>query len=187
MDIVLNQLLMTFCNAYRLMHLSSFMREASICNRWWLTQRPTSGQGAQNMRLQDSKSSKDHIHYTPSKDTRIITGKEERHKRVWNGAWLQENTWTRQGSWVYELRAFTAAWTQPVQVWAKPNPSVEGSWVLSGRWIAILVTGRSWMLDFSDSKATKLSSYILGGKGFIGEIMYIMRISVTIKGYLKRC
>jgi hypothetical protein len=43
------------------------------------------------------------------------------------------------------------------------------------------------MLDFSGSKAAKLSSYILGGKGFIGEIMYIMRISVTIKGYLKRC
>lgn len=43
------------------------------------------------------------------------------------------------------------------------------------------------MLDFSGSKVVKLSFYILGGKGFIGEIMYIMRIFVIIKGYLKRC
>lgn len=38
---------------HRLIHLSPLIREASICNKRWLAQRPTIGQSTKNKRLSE--------------------------------------------------------------------------------------------------------------------------------------
>jgi hypothetical protein len=42
---------MTYHYTYRLMHPSTLIREAFIRNKWYLTQRPTTGQRTENNRL----------------------------------------------------------------------------------------------------------------------------------------
>lgn len=54
MDLALNLFLMSYCYAHWLTHLSTFIREASICSRRWLTQN-SSGQDADNKRLQNAQ------------------------------------------------------------------------------------------------------------------------------------
>ena len=47
-NIVLNQLLMTYHFIHRSMHLSSTVRGASVCSSWLLTRRRTTGKGTEN-------------------------------------------------------------------------------------------------------------------------------------------
>lgn len=44
---------MTYCFIPILMHLSIYIREVSVCSRWWLAQIPTTGQGERNKKLQN--------------------------------------------------------------------------------------------------------------------------------------
>lgn len=108
LNIVLNQLLMTYCYTHGLVCLSTLIAEGFICNRWWLKHRSTSSQRAKAKRRQNAQTWMGHLYHTLSSRGSGITVDNQGAGRVSEPEAVNDYKGTvfqiQQGSWAHVLK-----------------------------------------------------------------------------------
>lgn len=104
------------------MYLTTFVRDASICSRRWLTQRPTMGQGSGLTNVQFEVY---HV-YCKLSETRGSSQKRGWKKCKMQRCWKTTGSLrTQQGSCTHELTVIVITCTGTGQAQARLNPSME--------------------------------------------------------------
>lgn len=150
MHIVLNQLLVSSLYTHRWRHLSALIKEASLCNRWWLTMRPKTCQGTEDERLQNAQA-KWSLYTAPTLVSLRCHCRRGGRKsmKVRGSRWLQ-------GKCVFWTHIRTAAHAQSLWLWqhaqylCKPKPNQTLAWRMElgakshplSKPLAILAAGR---------------------------------------------
>lgn len=130
------------------MHHSTLITEASVFSRCWLTQRLTTGQGAENKKTAECPVG--HLYHKAQGSG--ITAREEPEDRESQRRWWLQGQCSPdpEHSCSYELTVYETACTKPVQIYIRQNPNTERGgehevWQLiaAGRWKTSFLQGRN--------------------------------------------